>query len=74
MIAEAATTAILFFGYLTPEGEVVRLPEYGSVYFSSKEECEDTIQHKKVIETWRKEIGDNFILFCAPIKEESDGK
>ncbi|MCD7712271.1 MAG: hypothetical protein LUJ25_06070 [Firmicutes bacterium] len=74
MIAETATAAILFFGYLAPDGEVIRLPEYGTVYFDSKQECEDTIRHEVVIKTWGEEIGDNFILFCAPVKEGKSGK
>lgn len=72
MIVEPVTAAILFFGYLTPNGEVVRLPEYGSVYFSSKEECEDAIRREAVIETWREEIGDDFVLFCAPVKNPAE--
>jgi len=70
MIAETVTAAVLLFGYLNTNGEIVRLPEYGSVYYSSKWECEDAIRHKAVIETWREEIGDNFVLFCAPVKEK----
>jgi len=70
MIAEIATAAVLLFGYLDTDGEVVLLPEYGSVYYSSKWECEDAIRHKVVIETWREEIGDDFVLFCAPVKEK----
>lgn len=74
MIAETATAAVLFFGYLNADGEVIRLPEYGSVYYSSKWECEDAIQHKVVIETWREEIGEDFVLFCAPVKERNNGR
>jgi len=74
MIAEIATAAVLLFGYLDTDGEVVLLPEYGSVYYSSKWECEDAIRHKVVIETWREEIGEDFVLFCAPVKEKNNGR
>jgi len=66
MIAETVTAAVLLFGYLDADGEVVLLPEYGSIYYSSKWECEDTIRREAVIETWREEIGDDVVLFCAP--------
>jgi len=74
MIAETITAAVLFFGYLDTDGEFVRLPEYGSVYYSSKWECEDAIRREAMIETWREEIGDDFVLFCAPVKEPVERK
>jgi len=43
MIAETVTAAVLLFVYLDTDGEVVLLPKYGSVYYSSKRECEDAI-------------------------------
>jgi len=74
MIAETVTAAVLLFGYLDTDGEVVLLPKYGSVYYSSKRECEDAIRHEAVIETWREEIGDDVVLFCAPVKNPAGRK
>lgn len=75
MIAEVATAAILFFGQINADGEVVRLPEYGTGYYSELSECQYDIRREAVIESWREEIGDNFVLFCVPVKEEkSDGR
>jgi len=74
MIAETVTAAVLLFGYLNADGEFVRLPEYGSVYFSTRWECEDAIRHEAVIETWREEIGDDAVLFCAPVKNPAERK
>jgi len=74
MIAETVTAAVLLFGYLNTDGEFVRLPEYGSVYFSTRWECEDAIQHEAVIKTWREEIGDDFVLFCAPVGGPAERK
>jgi len=74
MIAETVTADVLLFGYLDTDGEVVLLPKYGSVYYSSKRECEDAIRHEAVIETWREEIGDGFVLFCAPVKNPAGRK
>jgi len=74
MIAETITAAVLFFGYLNTDGEFVRLPEYGSVYYSSKWECEDAIRREAMIEAWREEIGDDVVLVCAPVKNPAERK